>query len=68
MIKQLGVGHFIGLVLLDLEPANLLFITLSILTPTNDISSNTTSCNCSYQHVNLFNELNDKFGKLNNDC
>ncbi len=45
-----------------------LFITLNILTPTNDISSVTTSCNCSYQHLNLFNESNDKFGKLYKDC
>jgi hypothetical protein len=39
---------------------NLLFITLNILTPTNDISS-IISCNCSYRH-------NDKFGKLDKDC
>jgi hypothetical protein len=47
---------------------SLLFITLNILTLTNDISSITTSCNFSYQHVSLFNEFDDKFGKLNNDC
>ncbi len=47
---------------------SLLFIILNILTPTNDISFITTSCNCSYQHVNLFNEFDDKFGKLNKDC
>jgi hypothetical protein len=23
---------------------------------------------CSYQHVSLFNEFDDKFGKLNKDC
>ncbi len=28
------------------------------------ISSITTSCNCSYRHLNLFNESDDKFGKL----
>ncbi len=38
----------------------LLIITLSILPSTNDISSITTSCNGSYQHVNLFNEYDDK--------
>jgi hypothetical protein len=47
---------------------SLLSITLNILTPTNDISCITTSCNCSYQHVNLFKESNDKFDKLNKDC
>jgi hypothetical protein len=47
---------------------SLLFITLNILTPTNDISSITTSCNCSYQHVSLFNEFDDKFCKLDKDC
>jgi hypothetical protein len=47
---------------------SLLFITLNILAPTSDISSITTSCNYSYQHVNLFNESNDKFDKLNKDC
>ncbi len=31
------------------------------------ISSITTSCNCSYRHINLFNESNDKFGKLDKD-
>ncbi len=55
-------------ILLYKDPPNLLLIALNILEPTNDISSNTTNCNYSYQHVNLFNELNDKFGKLNNDC
>jgi hypothetical protein len=47
---------------------NILSITLNILTSTSDISSITTSCNCSYQHVSLFNEFDDKFGKLNKDC
>jgi len=47
---------------------SLLFVTLNILTPINDISFITTSCNCSYQHVNLFNEFDDEFGKLNKDC
>jgi len=47
---------------------NLLFIILNILTPISDISSITTSCNYSYQHVNLFNEFDDKFGKLYKDC
>jgi hypothetical protein len=46
---------------------NLLFIIINILTLTSDISSITTSCNCSYQHVSLFNESNDKFGELNKD-
>ncbi len=31
------------------------------------ISFTTTSCNCSYRHINLFNESNDKFGKLDKD-
>jgi hypothetical protein len=47
---------------------SLLSITLNILAPTNDISSITTSCNCSSQRVSLFNESNDKFGKLNKGC
>ncbi len=47
---------------------NLLFITFNILAPTNDISSITTSCNCSYQHASLFIEFVDKFGKLDKDC
>jgi hypothetical protein len=47
---------------------SLLFITLNILTPTNDISSITTNCNYSYRHASLFNEFDDKFGKLNKDC
>jgi hypothetical protein len=47
---------------------NLLFITVNILAPTNEISFFTTSCNCSYQHARLFNEFDDKFGKLNKDC
>jgi hypothetical protein len=46
---------------------SLLFITLNILAPTNDISFMTTSCDCSYQHVNLFNESDDKFIKLDKD-
>jgi hypothetical protein len=44
---------------------NLLFITFNILTLISDILFITTSCNCSYQHVNLFNEFVDKF---DNDC
>jgi hypothetical protein len=44
---------------------SLLFITLNIIAPTSDISSITTSCNCSYGHVKIFNESNDKFDKLN---
>jgi hypothetical protein len=47
---------------------DLLFITLSILAPTSDISFTITNYNCSYWHVNLFNEYDDKFGKLNKDC
>jgi hypothetical protein len=47
---------------------SLLSITLNILAPTSDISFITTNCNCSYQHVSLFNELDDKFGKLDKDC
>jgi hypothetical protein len=47
---------------------SLLFITLNILAPTSDISSITTNCNYSYQHVSLFNESDYKFGKLNKDC
>jgi hypothetical protein len=47
---------------------SILFITLNILTPTSDISSTTTSCNYSYGHVSLFNEYDDKFGKLDKDC
>jgi hypothetical protein len=46
---------------------SLLFTTLNILAPRNDISSITTSSNCSYRHVTLFDESNDKFGKLNKD-
>jgi hypothetical protein len=46
----------------------LLFITLNILAPTSDISYITTSYNCSYRHVSLFNESNNKFGKLDKDC
>jgi hypothetical protein len=47
---------------------NLLSITLNILAPTSDILSIITSCNCSYQHVNLLNEFDEKFNKLNKDC
>jgi hypothetical protein len=47
---------------------NLLSITLNILAPISDISSITTSYNCSYQLVNLYNVFIDKFGKLDNDC
>jgi hypothetical protein len=46
---------------------SLLFITLNILTPTSDILYMTTSCNCSYRHVSLFNEFEYKFGKLDKD-
>jgi hypothetical protein len=46
---------------------SLLSITLNILATTNDISSITTSCNCSYRHVSLFNESDDKVDKLNKD-
>jgi hypothetical protein len=46
----------------------LLFITLNILAPTSDISYITTNYNCSYRHVSLFNESNNKFGKLDKDC
>jgi hypothetical protein len=47
---------------------SLLSITLDIFASTSDISFIKTSCNCSYQHLSLFNESNDKFGKLNKDC
>jgi hypothetical protein len=47
---------------------SLLSITLNILAPTSDISSITTNCNHSYRHVSLFNEFDDKFGKLDKDC
>jgi hypothetical protein len=47
---------------------NLLFITFNILAPTNDISFITTSCNCSYLYVSLFNEFVEKFSKVNKDC
>jgi hypothetical protein len=47
---------------------SLLYITLNIIAPTNDISFITASCNYSYRHVNLFNVTVDKFGNLNNDC
>jgi hypothetical protein len=47
---------------------SLLSITLNILAPTNDISSITTNYNCSSRHVSLFNEFDDKFGKLNKGC
>jgi len=47
---------------------NLLSITFNILTLTSEILFITRSCNCSYQHVNLFNEFIDKFDKLDNDC
>jgi hypothetical protein len=46
---------------------NLLSITLCISTLKSDIPCITTNCNCSYQHVNLLNKYNNKFGKLNND-
>jgi hypothetical protein len=47
---------------------SLLFITLNNLASISDIPSITTSYNCSYQHVSLFNVSIDKFGKLDNDC
>jgi hypothetical protein len=47
---------------------NLLSITLNILAPISHISFITTSCIFSYQHVSLFIEFDDKFGKLNKDC
>jgi len=46
----------------------LLSITLNIIAPISDISSVTTSYNCSYRHVSLFNEFDSKFGKINKDC
>jgi len=46
---------------------NILFIILNILALTGDISFTTTICNCWYQHINLSNEYDDKFGKLNSD-
>jgi hypothetical protein len=47
---------------------SLLSMTLNIMASTSDISSMTTSYNCLYQHVSLFNEFDDKFGKLDKDC
>jgi hypothetical protein len=47
---------------------NLLFITLNILASTSDISSMTTNYSSWYWHVSLFNEFDDKFGKLDKDC
>jgi hypothetical protein len=44
---------------------NLLFITFNILTLISDILFITTNYNCSYQHINIFNEFVDKFDK---DC
>jgi len=41
-----------------------LSITLNILALIIDISSITTNYNCSYQHVSLFNESDNKFSKL----
>jgi len=43
-------------------------ITQNILAPTKDISFITTSCNCSYRHVNLFKESNYKFDIVVNVC
>jgi hypothetical protein len=44
---------------------SLLSIMLSILALTNNISFITISSNRSYdRHVNLFNEFNEKFGKI----
>ncbi len=57
--------YFFECVFMDL---NLLSITLNIISPTSDISSMTTSYNCSYWHVILFNEFHDKFGNLDKDC
>jgi hypothetical protein len=47
---------------------SLFSITLNILAPKSDISFITTNCNCSYQHVSLFNEFDDKFRKLDKGC
>jgi hypothetical protein len=44
------------------------FITLNILALTKDISFITISCNCSYQHVSLFKEYDDKFDMFVNVC
>jgi hypothetical protein len=44
-----------------------LSITLNILTLIIDISSIITNYNCSYRHVSLFNESDNKFGKLDKD-
>jgi len=38
---------------------SLLPITLNILAPISDISFITKIYNCSYRHVNLFNEFDD---------
>ncbi len=46
----------------------LLSITSNIVAPISDISYITTSCKYSYSHVNLFNEFNNRFGKLDKDC
>ncbi len=47
---------------------NQLSLTLNILAPTKNISSITFSCNCSYQHVSLFKESDDKVDKFVNVC
>jgi hypothetical protein len=39
---------------------DLSLLSIKHLAPTSDISSMTTNCNCSYQHVNLFNEFDNK--------
>ncbi len=64
MIKSRPQNNLFWICFMDLS---LLFITLIILAPTSDISSITTSCNYSYQHVSLFNVSIDKFGKSDND-
>jgi hypothetical protein len=53
---------------MSLMDFSLLSITLNILAPIGHISFITISCIFSYQHVNLFNEFDDKFGKLNKGC
>jgi len=43
-------------------------ITLNILAPTRDVSSITTSYNCSYWHVSLLKKIHDKFDRFVNVC
>jgi len=64
MILSTPLKNLLWMCFMDLS---LLSITLNILAPTSDISYITTSCNCSYWHVNLFNEFDDKFGKIDKD-